>query len=412
MIIFLFFLSLGAWSVELSEKEKEDLILNAIYVQLYEKTKDIKVDVPNKKSVNSGGRGREILERIKRENREKLALKNGVDPRLAKSGSDIVSAAKEDNKKFLIHANEVRSQLEAVKSKALSKKQWSKELEALKADWEKEKREYLKNIKTYKANLFDIPLVLPVDESKVNEPVSIEIDREFHFVNKSLAIGVKDQKARATCSAFTGVRSIEVALAQAGKTIDLSEQYFYWSSKPDCRNRKCSKKGSWVGFGFDYSKKQSSLNIPLEKDCPYQSYTSDDNETSLPLSDGCSKAVVKVESFKHLDTLDDAVRAIQNNKVVIMSTKLSPNFYQNEGLILMQDKNKGGQLDDHALGHSIILNGLVKLPSVLNEGRFCFIATNSWGTGWGMGGYSCLSENWILSHRQKNPFVVVNKVKF
>jgi len=412
VIVLLLLLSFTAHSFDLSEVEKQDLILNSIYVELYEQTKDIKVDAHPKKSLNSGSRGKLVLERIKRENREKLAIKNGVDPRLAKSGKDIVSAASDDNKKFLKHASIIRKQLEEVKSQALSKKQWSKKLIKLKSEWEKEKDEYLKNIKTYKANLFDIPLILPVDDNKVNKPVSIEIDREFKFVNKSLSVPVRDQMARATCSAFTGVRSIEVALAQAGKNVDLSEQYFYWSSKPDCRNQKCSKKGSWVGYGLNYSKGQSSLNISLEKDCPYKSYTSNDNETSLPLRDGCSKAVVKVDSFSHLDSLDDAVRALNKNKTVILSTKLSPNFYQNRGLILEKDKNVGGKLDSHALGHSIILNGLVKLPEALDEGRYCFIVTNSWGVGWGVGGYSCISEKWIISHRQKNPLVVINKISF
>ena len=412
MIILFILLSFSANSFDLSDKEKEDLILNSIYVELYEQTKDIKVDAPKKKSLNSGSRGKLIVERMKRENREKIAIRNGVDPRLAKSGKDIISAAINDNKQFLKHASIIKKQLEEVKSQALSKKQWSKELKKLKAQWDNEKKEYLKNIKTYKANLFDIPLILPVDANEIRKPVSIEIDREYKIVNKSLSIPIKDQKARATCSAFTGVRSIEVALAQAGKNIDLSEQYFYWSSKPDCRSKKCSKKGSWVGFGLNYSKSQNSLNIPLEKDCPYKTYTSDDNETSLPLKDGCSNAVVKVDSFSHLDNLDDAVKALNKDKTVILSTRLSPNFYENRGLILEKDKDIGSALDSHALGHSIVLNGLVRLPEALNEGRYCFIVTNSWGVGWGVGGYSCISEKWILSHRQKNPLVVINKIKF
>ncbi|MAE58814.1 MAG: hypothetical protein CME69_08040, partial [Halobacteriovorax sp.] len=61
-------------------------------------------------------------------------------------------------------------------------------------------------------------------------------------------------------------------------------------------------------------------------------------------------------------------------------------------------------------GHAVLLIGYIKLPKVLNEGSVCFITANSWGSGWGHGGYACLSEKWVLSQRQSNPFVVINSV--
>lgn len=69
-------------------------------------------------------------------------------------------------------------------------------------------------------------------------------------------------------------------------------------------------------------------------------------------------------------------------------------------------------MDSHAQGHSILLVGLVKIPTSLNEGQYCFITANSWGEGWGQGGHSCISENWLISQRQVNPFVVVNHLKY
>ena len=256
----------------------------------------------------------------------------------------------------------------------------------------------------------DIPLFLPVSKEEKVKKINVEIDRDFSIVSSSFNIEVRDQKSRPTCSSFSGIRAIEIEMAQKNKYKDLSEQYLYFASKPNCQNMPCSKRGSWVGHGLEFSKNQSGLDIPIESNCPYYGYSKSGNETQIPLSKSCKTGVVSVKSFSYLRTLDEVVSKLESGKSVIASVKLTPNFYENSGLVLMNEKNKGNRTDSHAFGHSILLNGIIKLPEALNEGKYCFVTTNSWGKGWGLGGYSCLSEKWILSQRQSNPFVVIKSI--
>jgi C1A family cysteine protease len=413
--IVLAYFSLFSFSAFGSLDIKADDFINNVYSEIYKRTKNIKVEdvkseEPKRESLNSGSRGKMILERIKAKNREKLARMRGLDPREIKSGADIVKNKIADNKKLLEHANKLKSELESIENRVVSNAEWRARFKQIKARWDAEKQKYLSNIKGYASGLSDIPLILPVDEKQKKKQVEVKIDKEFKLVQSSFELPIKDQSTRATCSAFTGARILEIDLSQKGKNVDLSEQYLYWASKDDCQKSPCTKRGSWIGYGFNYSKSQKELDIPLEADCPYSTYSKRGNETQTPLKKGCRNGVVKVKSFTYLKTLDQVVKALSQNKAVVASVRLTPNFYENNGLILEKEKMTGKKMDSHAFGHSIVINGLVKLPKALNEGTYCFVTTNSWGRGWGFGGYSCLSEKWILSQRQSNPFVTVSSL--
>jgi C1A family cysteine protease len=410
---------LGVFSISIAavasiDIKKEDFV-NNVYSEIYKRTKNIKVDdrekkEPKQESLNSGSRGKMILERIKAKNREKLARMRGLDPRKIKSGADIIKNKINDNKKLLLYANKLRNELETIENRVVSNTEWKARFKEIKKKWDEQKQKYLSKIKVYAKGLSDIPLIMPVDEKEKKKKVEIQITKEFQIVKASFDVPVKDQSMRATCSAFTGARILEIDLHQKGQKLDLSEQYLYWASKGNCQRRPCSKRGSWIGYGFNYSKSQRTMDIPLEKDCPYSTYTKRGNETQTPMKNSCKKGRVKVKSFSYLKTLDQVVTALSQNKAVVASVKLTPNFYENNGLILSKEKLIGRKMDSHAFGHSIVLNGIVKLPKALNEGSYCFVTTNSWGKGWGFGGYSCLSEKWLLSQRQSNPFVTVRSI--
>lgn len=95
-----------------------------------------------------------------------------------------------------------------------------------------------------------------------------------------------------------------------------------------------------------------------------------------------------------------------------MSSKLTPNFYINEGMVTMDDSEKNGSVDSHAMGHAYLAVGIMELPEKLHskEGKFCLVVNNSWGKGWGAGGYACLTENWLLKFRLPSSFVAVSSV--
>lgn len=406
-----------------SHKENVEIITNSIYEELIKVTKGLKPPkelVEKKTSVNNMSRGKQMIEEMKRRNREKLARMRGINPDEVKSGADIVKAQKEDNKKLIkeIHSKIktesewrelAQSEIELLKKQVIA--DWKEKHQAKIKAWEKEKAKFSKKKDKYSDTTFDLPLILPVDKKEKEKKVEVKVQKEYSIVANAMSIPIRDQKYRPTCAAFAGIRLIEIMLAQNAIDNDLSEQYFYWASKDDCQSSPCSKPGSWVGYGIEYSSEQKSIDIPKESSCPYINYSKKGNETQIPLKKGCAEGVVKVKAYDYIKTLDDVLRALDDNMAVIASMKLTPNFYTSSSLILYKDRNSGDRMDAHAQGHSMTIIGYMKLPQVLNEGSVCFIVANSWGQGWGKGGYSCISEKWILNQRQVNPFVIISKLE-
>jgi acyl-CoA-binding protein len=207
---------------------------------------------------------------------------------------------------------------------------------------------------------------------------------------------------------------MEILLAQNKNIQDLSEQYFYWASKPNCQNGPCTEKGSWITYGYKYSKEQPSIDVPLESYCLYKPLSVSQNETQIPLTPSCKDGVAKVESYEEVRTLAEVIERLKQDLPVVMAAKLTENFYHNKGLITLEDSKKviTRKMDSHSLGHAFLAVGVMELPEKLRatEGAYCIVAVNSWGKGWGAGGYSCLTQNWLEKHRQPSPFVVVNKL--
>ena len=234
----------------------------------------------------------------------------------------------------------------------------------------------------------------------------------FHIIPGALDLSIRDQARRPTCSAFAGIRAIETLLMANNMNRDFSEQYLYWSSKPNCQNQACSEKGSWVRAGFNYSKGFSGLDIPSESQCPYTNKSKPGNETQTPLQPGCQKGKVKVRSYSSVRSLDQIYDALQNNNPVVAAFKLSPNFYKNNGVITYADSIKSGRMDAHSMGHAFLIIGHMKLPPKMsNEGKICLIIANSWGEGWGKGGFSCITENWIRKYRTSNAFIALSSLE-
>jgi C1A family cysteine protease len=422
------------------QKRISEILTNVFYEEIFKRTKGLKPEIEVKKakiSINEGRRGKMIIEMMKQRNRERLALKSGFDPSKVKSGSDLVKMKKEDNKILLkkmldeekkleakyahlpanqrsvmIWQEQARNEMIVLRKKVQEEhKAWRKKhLKTLKI-WDGKKVDYRGEVDNYKSNLINIPLILPVSKKDIKKDVEVKIVRDFNIVSSSLDVEIRDQKRRPTCSSFSGIRAMEVLLAQNNKQSDLSEQYFYWASKPDCQNKNCSKMGSWVGYGLKHSKESKRMDIPTETSCPYKPTSIVNNETQNPLKNSCATGKVKVNNFEYLKTLDHVINALKNNIAVMASIKLSPNFYDNKGLVLQKESKKKGSMDSHSKGHAVLLVGYMKLPKILNEGSVCFITANSWGLGWGHGGYSCLSEKWMIEHRNRNPFVTVNALE-
>lgn len=343
-------------------------------------------------------------------------------PKTMSRGEQVVAEAKARNKALIAAQDKAEkekvettdssmSELDKLKLEDQKTRDgWKKEVIETRKQWQKEVDIFLGRIKVYQENTFEIPAPKVVIVEKKNIPNLPEV----HIVNGAFNVPIRDQFARPTCSAFAGIRALEIILSQNAVNRDLSEQYFYWASKPECQSSPCDKKGSWVNTAYKYSQKQPQIDIPVEADCAYETGSKERNETQIPLSTKCNVGAVKVESFEEVKTLSDTIDQLKRNVPVIMAAKLSENFYKNSGLVTLSDSTKsyGLGMDGHALGHAFLGVGIMELPAKMKatEGSFCIIIANSWGKGWGAGGYACLTEKWLAKFRQPASFVAVTKV--
>jgi C1A family cysteine protease len=342
-------------------------------------------------------------------------------PKTLSKGEQAVEEAKARNRAILAEQNKVKenapaSELEEgpAKWRAETKKVqegWKKEIKDQLKQWQTEQKIFEGKIKVYKANTFEIPAKF---EKIVEKKVNVSALPDAHIVNGAFKIPVRDQSNRPTCSAFAGIRAVEILLAQNNQDKDLSEQYFYWASKPNCQKGPCTEKGSWINHGYRYSKEHRTIDIPLESNCAYKLVSDPQNETQVPLIPSCEQGATKVVNYEDVRTLSDVIERVKQNTPVVIAAKLSENYYRNQGLITLEDSKKTatGKMDSHALGHAMLAVGVIELPLKLKatEGNYCLVVVNSWGKGWGAGGYSCLTQNWLEKFRQPAAFVAVTKV--
>jgi C1A family cysteine protease len=353
-------------------------------------------------------RGQKLIEEAKAKNRAILQAKN--EGAKTKENTD---EGMSDLDKLKMEHQKGLDEMKSEADKNLS--DWKDEIRKQREIWKDQQDIFYGRIKVYKENTF----VLPVKKEKIVETKLADIKMveklpEHFVVANAFDVAVRDQVGRPTCAAFAGVRAIDILLAQNNLKKETSTQYLYWASKPKCHSSPCSEKGSWVTAGFNYSKNQMKPDIPLEKKCKYKIESLPTNETQLPLPVECKEGIVKIEAYEEVKTLSDVVLNLKKNYPVIMGAKLSGNFYQNEGLVTLADskKNFGIKLDGHAQGHAFVAVGFHELPLKLkaSEGDYCLIIANSWGEGFGSGGYACLTENWLKQFRIPAPFIAVTKV--
>ncbi len=253
---------------------------------------------------------------------------------------------------------------------------------------------------------------------------------------------VRDQGRRGTCASFAGVGLIEALIIQASSAslpfqeLDLSEQRFYYLSKPDSwgDGGSTSQQGSDSGTGFATSNGTLSghsgptdtggntYNIPLESNCRYNPNLGT-NDLQTPQSDSCkTKGVVKVSKFtswagskgtaNKIERAQSIYNELRANKAVVVYTKLSSNWEKNDGLITYSASGGVGDTS-HAAGHAYLIVGAKKIDETTfpGEGGMCFIIRNSWGTGWGAKGISCMTLTWFNHWRFEGELPTVDEVE-
>lgn len=234
---------------------------------------------------------------------------------------------------------------------------------------------------------------------------------ELSFIEDAFRIPIRQQGRRPTCAAFAAVRAVEILAKAMGRERDLSEQYFYYASKPDCQRSPCQKPGSWPRLAFVNSQKSSRFDIPSERSCPYNDQKKAGNETQIPMKGSCKQGSAKVKKFTMVKSRREIQDRIRAGQPIIAGFRLSNDFFLNTGYVFKESGQKVGKRE-HAQGHAILLVGVMELPKSLHrtQGRYCTIIANSWGEGWGRGGHACISDTWFDEFRYDIPFIALEQV--
>ncbi|MDY0062861.1 MAG: C1 family peptidase [Myxococcota bacterium] len=254
----------------------------------------------------------------------------------------------------------------------------------------------------------EVPRVTDAEKPRSKDGVDLATLKYSEYTIPNLEkIPVRDQGQRGTCAAFAGIGHLEYMALKSYKnlrTLDLSEQRFYWMSREDCHAGGCitdDEGGSWYGDGFNASLAGAAppgANIPLEADCPYNPRPGR-NELQVPQLDSCAKGAVKVRQVGTVTTPEEVIRVLEDQGLpVLWASPLSDNWFETSGMITLAEAGSAGDIM-HAGGHAYLIVGYRKLNNPNYEGGVCFIVKNSWGSGWGANGYACQTLEWMQTWR-------------
>jgi C1A family cysteine protease len=305
----------------------------------------------------------------------------------------------------------VKKQKRWIKDNKEAKAKWIKRKLEILQKWKKDKESFNNSIPTIKKHLIPAKQLEPIEDPDSNDDPSFgsslkpsKIDRnKITIIDQTFDIPVKHQGQRATCAAFSAIRSLEIdILRQEKKLVNLSEEFFFYLSRPDCHKTQCKRDGSWPRLAFkQLVKNKGKTSIPLESQCPYVYPAAPKNIFHLPLKKECSNGSRQITSFSQIEkTREISILTKQRNSIV-MGFYVEDHFIENNGLVY---KRASHEKASKAFAHTVLIVGVIPLPKINHEniGSYCLLSVNSWGTGWGIGGYACLGENWVKKHRIPN----------
>ncbi|MCP4913409.1 MAG: C1 family peptidase [Oligoflexia bacterium] len=403
-LIFLILSFVISWNTHSSvESIIVDQIKKSIYKEydLSEKPKTVirsRQEFKNKKEAAEISQGNKRINDVLARNRELLKKR----AQMQKRGKKEMLSNKQD---------------QWMESKKSDRDLWQNEKIRMLNRWAKDRQRFLKQIPEYKKTTVKLEVPKKVFKKNTDKIIKANLssmNRDIDYINEvkvvknSMNVKIKDQGKRPTCSSFAGVRAMEIKLKQMGIEADLSEQFFYYLSKPDCQQSKCNKRGSWVYQAFD----QKKYGISSESQCPYQRKSLTGNETQIPLKKSCFQGSHFANGFNQISSFEALKSQLDLDHPVVGAFKLSESFYDNKGFVF-STRSGGLGKDSHAKGHAILIVGYMKLPKKISnlEGPYCFLVANSWGEGWGKGGHSCLSQKWVERYMYDTPMISLTNIR-
>ncbi len=191
---------------------------------------------------------------------------------------------------------------------------------------------------------------------------------------------VKTQGECGSCWAFSTVGALECAIKRVhGEHVDLSEQYLV-----SCNLDNWGCGGGFFAHDYHYNKKGACDNEPgavLEKDFEYTATNGECKKCNHPYKiNGWSY----VEGPQTVPSVKQIKNAIYKFGPVSAAVAVDSKFQAYSGGIFDSDTSTN-------VNHAIVLVGWKDDESVKNGGYW--ILRNSWGPGWGEGGYMRIAYN-------------------
>lgn len=176
---------------------------------------------------------------------------------------------------------------------------------------------------------------------------------------------VKDQKGCGSCVSFATSAVVEANLEIFRRNPylnpNLSEADLFF-----CGCGKCCASGWNFPPALDYAK---SKGIPDDACYPY----TDKDQPCKPCADR-AKRIIKIQGWRSLSTASQAKEWICRHGPVITGMAVYTDFFSYRGGVY---RHASGRLEGY---HAIAVVGY-------SETEQCWICKNSWGTGWGEGGW-------------------------
>lgn len=207
-------------------------------------------------------------------------------------------------------------------------------------------------------------------------PASISVDTDL----LSTLDEVRDQGQRPTCLAFASTTAHELArIARRGFREDLSEEHLFWVA---------TGAGPHSADGISFSEVAAVLHDPGQATAAVAPYDLLAPDGDYELADAASENLnLRRAGFSPINTAaSDIESAIDGGQAVVVGLELWPEFFT---------PTAGAVSNPPAGSPSLGLHAVVLVGYDAREQRF--LLRNSWGRGWGDGGYALISYNAIGS---------------
>jgi len=196
--------------------------------------------------------------------------------------------------------------------------------------------------------------------------------------------GVKDQGERPTCLAFAVTATHEVKRIKPGQLVEgLSEEALYWGCKRTDANARRGTSFRSAHVALD------RWGQPLERVLPYNA-TKDDTRRPRMIPGAGGSGWFKA-----------ALRAVRVLETAIKS-EIDAGVPVAVGLLLTDGFHRGlaGHIPAPAAGEKTLGGHAVTIVGYDERALRVFIIRNSWGPGWGNGGYGYLPYSYLSLVRE------------